>query len=293
MRRIGLIGLLLLVLLLALPPSASAQTSMFEDTFDSELVGLNITALTNWIVTGNLDVIGSGPPSFFDLYSGNGNYLDMDGSCGNASIESKMMFNLSPGTYELSFELGNNPYGGGVNGLMVQLGSAYSESFSTPAGSPPLTLVTRQITVAAPTVARITFAETGLPSCGGSILDDVRLVLLSTSVQIDIKPGSFPNSINVGSGGTIPVAILSTPTFDATTVDPSTVTLESAAVHMKGNGSPQSAAEDVNGDGLPDLVVHISTEALQLSETDTQAMLTGQTYDGVPIIGYDSVRVVP
>lgn len=33
-----------------------------------------------------------------------------------------------------------------------------------------------------------------------------------TLVQIDIKPGSDPNSINLGSKGTIPVAIFSTPT---------------------------------------------------------------------------------
>ncbi len=44
----------------------------------------------------------------------------------------------------------------------------------------------------------------------------------------DIKPGSFPNSINVGAGGNVPVAIFSSSTFDATTVDPTTVTLASA-----------------------------------------------------------------
>ena len=39
-------------------------------------------------------------------------------------------------------------------------------------------------------------------------------------VTIDIKPGSDPNSINLGSAGVIPVAILSSEAFDATTVDP-------------------------------------------------------------------------
>jgi hypothetical protein len=42
--------------------------------------------------------------------------------------------------------------------------------------------------------------------------------------EIDIKPGSFPNSINPRSKGVIPVAILTTDTFDATTVDPLSVT---------------------------------------------------------------------
>jgi hypothetical protein len=42
---------------------------------------------------------------------------------------------------------------------------------------------------------------------------------LTIPVLIDIKPGSDPNSINLGSRGTVPVAILSTQDFDATTVD--------------------------------------------------------------------------
>ena len=54
-----------------------------------------------------------------------------------------------------------------------------------------------------------------------------------------------------------------------------------------------ASAEDVNGDGLLDLVVHVSTSVLQLSETDTEAVLEGRTVDGTPIRGTDTVRVVP
>lgn len=113
------------------------------------------------------------------------------------------------------------------------------------------------------------------------------------NIGIDIKPGSFPNTINLGSGGTVPVAIFSTTEFDATTVDPTTVTLASAPVALKGKGTPMAAAQDVNGDRLMDLVVHVSTEALQLSDTDTEAVLEGQTFSGTRIRGTDSVRVVP
>ncbi len=49
-------------------------------------------------------------------------------------------------------------------------------------------------------------------------------------VDIDIKPGGDPNSINLNSRGVIPVAILSTETFDATTLDPSTIVFEGAYV---------------------------------------------------------------
>jgi len=111
-------------------------------------------------------------------------------------------------------------------------------------------------------------------------------------VTIDIKPGGVPNPINLGSKGNVPVAIFSTPTFDARTVNPATVTLASAGVRMRGRGRSQASFEDVNGDGRLDLVVHIDTEALQLSATDTEAVLEGRTFDGAYIRGTDTIRIV-
>jgi DNA-binding beta-propeller fold protein YncE len=113
------------------------------------------------------------------------------------------------------------------------------------------------------------------------------------TVSIDIKPGSYPNSINLGSGGTVAVAIFSTSTFDATKVDPLTVSLASAPVRLKGNGAPMASFEDVNQDGLLDIVVRVSTQTLELSETDEEAVLTGKTFDGISFSGMDTVRVVP
>ena len=51
--------------------------------------------------------------------------------------------------------------------------------------------------------------------------------------------------------------------------------------------------QDVNGDGRLDLVVHVETEALQLSATSKKAILDGKTFSGMVIRGSDSVRVVP
>lgn len=111
------------------------------------------------------------------------------------------------------------------------------------------------------------------------------------TVKIDIKPGSLNNAINLGSGGNVPVAIFSTEAFDATDVIPSSVLLAGAEIRFKGKGY-QANVEDVNGDGLMDLVVHIETTALELSATSEKAVLEGMTYSGLMIRGSDFVTVV-
>jgi hypothetical protein len=113
-------------------------------------------------------------------------------------------------------------------------------------------------------------------------------------VTVDIKPGSDPNSINLGSKGVIPVAILSDATFDATTVDPETVELAGASVAVGGKGSKLLAhVKDVNGDGLLDLVVKVETEHFNPNGGATSATLTATTFGGEDIEGTDSINIVP
>jgi hypothetical protein len=109
------------------------------------------------------------------------------------------------------------------------------------------------------------------------------------AVNIDIKPGSDPNAINLKSRGVIPVAILTTDTFDATTVDHLSAKFGPAGVteaHGRGH------VEDVNGDTDWDLVFHFRTKDTGIACGDTSAMLTGTTVDGQPIKGQDSVKTV-
>ena len=107
------------------------------------------------------------------------------------------------------------------------------------------------------------------------------------NVTIDIKPGSFPNPINLKSKGNVPVAILSSTTFDATTVDRSTV--EFAGAHPLPIGE---TPEDVNGDGLLDIVLHFKTQDLNLQPGETEACLTGKTFNEQEFRGCDSVRIL-
>jgi hypothetical protein len=108
-------------------------------------------------------------------------------------------------------------------------------------------------------------------------------------VEIDIKPGEFPNSINPKSKGVIPVAIQTTESFDATTVDPLSIKFGpngAPEVHLKGH------VEDADGDGDDDLVLHFDTQATGIQCGDTSASLTGETFDGNLIQGSDSIKTV-
>lgn len=110
---------------------------------------------------------------------------------------------------------------------------------------------------------------------------------------MNIKPGSYPNSINLKSNGVVPVAIFGSATFDVRQIDSSTIKLANASVKLKGNGQPMISYEDINGDGFTDMVVYIVTGALQLTPLDVKAELDGFLLDGRKTKGSDSVRIVP
>jgi len=114
-------------------------------------------------------------------------------------------------------------------------------------------------------------------------------------VAIDIKPGSNQNTINLGSHGVTPVAILSSSVFNAPVlVNPATVTLAGAPVQLKGDGVTAVVEErDVNGDGFVDLVVHVQTDAMVVPQGETAVVLEGKTWTGDDIRGEGTVRIVP
>ncbi len=130
-----------------------------------------------------------------------------------------------------------------------------------------------------------------------ALIDDVLLKLNianpTLEIQIDVKPGSDPNPINLGSEGFIPVAILTTADFDAADADQASLTLEGAAARVKGKSGNIGSFDDIDGDGDLDLVVQFPTADLELTEADTVAVLDGTALDGTPIQGSDAIIVVP
>jgi hypothetical protein len=161
------LGLVVVAALLG-PLSPGAQAApILSDNFNSENGGaaqLNYSNFANWNVTaGSVDLIGNGS---FDFYPGNGLYVDLDGSTGQAGmLTSKLTF--APGTYQLSFELGGSQRGV-LDHVIVTLGN-YSETF-TLQSTDPLTLFTRTVNLSAAAPLSFTNVE---PGNIGGILDNV------------------------------------------------------------------------------------------------------------------------
>ncbi|MEM4713603.1 MAG: PKD domain-containing protein [Candidatus Bathyarchaeia archaeon] len=134
-------------------------------------------------------------------------------------------------------------------------------------------------------------------------------------VYVDIKPGSWPNPININSEGEFAVAICGTEDFDVMSVDPGTVKLyiegveegviplcwsyEDVATPFTGEPGGGHA---LRGDGYVDLLFHFDAQAAvtilnlfeHISET-IPLIIKGNLYKvagGVPIQGQDYVRIL-
>ena len=104
-------------------------------------------------------------------------------------------------------------------------------------------------------------------------------------ISIDIKPNGYPNSINLQSHGVVPVAILTTEDFDATTVDPTSVVFAGAY-------PLRWAYEDVDYDSDMDLIFHFRTRELNLDANSTNAILEGESFSGQRILGIDTAKII-
>jgi parallel beta-helix repeat protein len=111
------------------------------------------------------------------------------------------------------------------------------------------------------------------------------------NIEIDIKPGSDPNSINIKSKGNVPVAIITTDTFHASAVDPSTISfLDASPIRW--------ALEDVDYDGDLDMILHFKTKELDfnlvevISEDEKYAELNAETIYSITLTSKDSVKLI-
>jgi len=110
------------------------------------------------------------------------------------------------------------------------------------------------------------------------------------SVDIAIKPGSDPSVVNPLSRGMVPVAIFGSDDFDVADIDVTSLTFGF------GDALPASVSRrnrDVDADGFPDLLLHFRIAEIGVEVGDTEACLRGETLDGTPFSGCDTIRTVP
>jgi hypothetical protein len=171
----------------------------------------------------------------------------------------------SAGSSAVSSELGRAARGTGVSGLLMKAA---------------LTKVRRTVPVVSPSSTPQT--QIALPPAPFSQVE----------VEIDIKPGSYPNCFNNDGHGVIPVAILGSEDLDVHEVNVATLSLEGMAVAARGKADKLLAAyEDVNGDGRVDLVIKIEDVDGVFDPGTGTATLTGQLLDGTLIKGVDEICI--
>ena len=111
-------------------------------------------------------------------------------------------------------------------------------------------------------------------------------------VEIDVQPGVGSSAINVAKAGLIPVAILTTSSFDASIIDATSVCFGD-----DGSAAQRSCTEthgtghlmDVNKDKVADLLLHYEASQTGIDAGDTRACLTAVTTGGIHVYGCDTI----
>ncbi|MCH2515349.1 MAG: hypothetical protein MK134_07245 [Dehalococcoidia bacterium] len=192
---------------------------------------------------------------------------------------------------------GGLPYSGPFRVIVenVQTGSISLEPPGPPfTGSGTLSLDVGEYKLSVLSRGRVVGPITVKVSCNGNRNPTFDLPLLG--VDIDLKPGSFPNSINLNGNGVQAVAVFGALKFKVEDIDLNTVLFvvtgtDSSPVH-------RGHVKNVNGDGRPDIVFHFREFELGIpvgtpGNTTLDLFLTASLDDSTLFEGVDVARITP
>ena len=199
---------------------------------------------------------------------------------------------------------GDNIFSGAIDQATIRIGTIEATVTATPAGAPNAIGVPHDdlFDLTGTSLATVATTQVGLAnfvtSFFGAPFDQLAVAeitvlgrVAATEVDIDIRPASARNVISLSSRIPVPIAVLSSSTFDIGTIDVETLTFG----HSGGEDSLLGCIRllDLNRDGIRDLLCLAATDRTGFVLGDNEGRLKGSTLNGAVVEGTDAVLIRP
>ena len=257
--------------------SLSAQASSEIEPNSSLASSQGFASSGNLNVSGSLTFLGTDPRTrqpirdvdFYSFFAFAGDKIDVGVSGVNNNVA---LFGLTPG-YAL---LATGDASSDINGHVIKESGMFTVAVAN----------NKAFFYSGGAVAGGDFEE------GAYSLSVTGLSVPLVQIDIDVKPRHKKVArINLRKRRSIKVAILGKPgVLDVVDVDPKSLTF-GATGDEKTLRKCKRRFKDVNRDGVPDLVCKFSLRHADFDKDSTEAVLKGETRDGVAFYGTDQVEV--